>query len=414
MNVGIFTDTYLPQLSGVATSIETLRQQLEKQGHHVYIFTSTDPKAPERIDEPNVYRFASIPFVGFKERRVTYRGGLQVLEISKELNLDIVHTQTEFSLGLFGKSVARSLHIPVVHTYHTNYEDYTHYIFNGRIIRPGSVGVILKGYTYGLTGMIAPSEQTRSQLIDYGIKVPIEIIPTGVKVLHTDEEDQSVALRKELGLAPEIPIVLSLGRLAFEKNIEAVLESFAEILEEMPEARLIIAGDGPAESAIHDHAASLEIMDNVIFTGYVDHEKAYSYYCLADVFVSASESETQGLTYIEAMTGNTPVVAMHSPYLDTVITDDNLGTLVSDTDELVEPMRKYLIAAQKGQIIGDPKTRENILHEIDERTFGQRVEAFYQEAIAVYHEEDVEEAENADAEYARIFSRRIFRNRRND
>ncbi|MCM0583049.1 glycosyltransferase family 4 protein [Weissella diestrammenae] len=404
MNVGIFTDTYFPQLSGVATSIETLRKQLEANGHQVYIFTSTDPNAPEKGDEPNVYRFASLPFMGFKERRIAYRGAIQAQLIAKKLKLDIVHTQTEFSLGLIGKSVARAMHIPVVHTYHTNYEDYTHYVFNGRIIRPGGVAMIMRGYSRGLTGLVAPSEQTREQLLEYGIKAPIEIIPTGVKVQHTTDEDQSVALRQSLGLAPDALVMLSLGRIAFEKNIEAVLETFADILDDLPEARLIIAGDGPAEQAIQDHAAALEIMDKVIFTGYVSHDKAYSYYCLADVFVSASESETQGLTYIEAMTANTPVVAINSPYLDTVVTDENIGTLVRNVYELTAPVEKYLLAAQAQQVLGNPDIRETILHEIDERTFGARIIAFYQEAIAVYHEEeDLEAAEDADAEYARTF-----------
>ncbi|WP_057755994.1 glycosyltransferase family 4 protein [Weissella kandleri] len=405
MNVGIFTDTYLPQLSGVSTSIETLKNQLERLGHQVYIFTSTDPNVPENVAEPNVYRFASVPFVGFKERRVTYRGAIAAQEISKKINLDIVHTQTEFSLGLFGKSVARNLHIPVVHTYHTNYEDYTHYIFNGRIIKPGSVKVILRGYTRGLTGLVAPSEQTRTQLIDYGIKVPIEIIPTGVKVAHDVNENQSVALRKRLGIDVDSPVVLYLGRIAFEKNIEAVLESFTEILADLPNARLIIAGDGPAEEAIHNHATALEIMDQVIFTGYVEHEEAYSYYRLADAFISASESETQGLTYIEAMSADTPVVAMHSPYLDTIVTDPNVGTLVDTPDELTQPLKAYLLAKQNQQTVGNPAVRQQILHEIDERTFGKRIVAFYQEAIAVYHEEDLDEIADSDAEYARIFER---------
>jgi len=404
MNIGIFTDTYLPQLSGVATSIETLRAQLELNGHHVYIFTSTDPNAPEKTDERNVFRFASLPFVGFKERRLAYRGAIQAQLIAKKLRLDLVHTQTEFSLGLIGKSVARTLHIPVVHTYHTNYEDYTHYVFNGRILRPGGVAMIMRGYTRGLTGVVAPSEQTREQLLEYGIKVPIEIIPTGVNVVHQPEEDQSYALRKKFGLKADTPVILSLGRIAFEKNIEAVLETFANILEDLPTAHLIIAGDGPAEQAIQDHAASLEITNHVTFTGYIPHDEAFSYYRLADVFVSASESETQGLTYIEAMTAKTPVVAMSSPYLDTVVTDENIGTLVKDTYDLTAPIEKYLLAAQNQQVLGDPSVRASILHEIDERTFGERIIAFYQEAIAVYHEEeDLEAAENADAEYAQNF-----------
>ena len=286
MNIGLFTDTYFPQVSGVATSIQTLRRQLEANGHKVYIFTSTDPKVKKGTLEPNIYRFASLPFVGFKDRRITYRGAIQAVQLAKKLQLDIVHTQTEFSLGVMGKFVARQLKIPVVHTFHTNYEDYLHYIANGKIIRPGSVAVIARNYMAGMTGIISPSRQTYDTLMKYKVKAPIEIIPTGVNVLHSAAEDTSIALREKLGLKPETPVVLSLGRVAFEKNLDDALSVFAEALEEVPDAMFIIVGGGPAMSALQEHVSALEIDDHVIFTGEVNHNDVYGYYKMGDVFVS--------------------------------------------------------------------------------------------------------------------------------
>ena len=347
MNIGLFTDTYFPQVSGVATSIQTLRRQLEANGHKVYIFTSTDPKVKKGTLEPNIYRFASLPFVGFKDRRITYRGAIQAVQLAKKLQLDIVHTQTEFSLGVMGKFVARQLKIPVVHTFHTNYEDYLHYIANGKIIRPGSVAVIARNFMAGMTGIISPSRQTYDTLMKYKVKVPIEIIPTGVNVLHSAAEDTSIALREKLGLKPETPVVLSLGRVAFEKNLDDALSVFAEALEEVPDAMFIIVGGGPAMSALQEHVSALEIDDHVIFTGEVNHNDVYGYYKMGDVFVSASVSETQGLTFIEAVTADTPVVAIHSPYLDTIVTDENIGTLVDDSFGLLEPMVMYLKAKNR-------------------------------------------------------------------
>ena len=131
VNIGIFTDTYFPQVSGVATSIDTLRSQLEQKGHTVYIFTTTDLDVEKNVYERNVFRFASIPFISFTDRRIAVRGLFQSYQVAKELNLDIVHTQTEFSMGLIGKFVAKALKIPCVHTYHTMYEDYVHYITKG-------------------------------------------------------------------------------------------------------------------------------------------------------------------------------------------------------------------------------------------------------------------------------------------
>ena len=404
MNIGLFTDTYFPQVSGVATSIQTLQRQLEKRGHHVYIFTSTDPKVSKHMHEDNVYRFPSFPFVGFKDRRLTYRGAIQAVQLAKKLQLDIVHTQTEFSMGVIGKFVARQLKIPAVHTFHTNYEDYLHYVANGKIIRPGSVAVIARNFMAGMTGIISPSVQTFNTLTKYKVKAPIEIIPTGVNTQHDESEDISRALREALHLAPETPVVMSLGRVAFEKNIDDAISVFAEALLIVPEAKFVIVGGGPAMQALKEHVSALEISDSVIFTGEVHHDDVYGYYKMADVFISASTSETQGLTFIEAMTAETPVVAIHSPYLDTIVTDRNIGQLVDNSYELLDPLVMYLQAKQMDKVVGDPAARERVLHEIDERTFGQRVIDFYAEALVVYHEEEDEEAAEAnDVEYSKTF-----------
>ena len=140
MKIGLFTDTYFPQVSGVATSIKTLRDELIAQGHQVYIFTTTDPKAKDDDKENGIYRFPSIPFVSFTDRRIAIRGAFRAIKIAEKLQLDIVHNQTEFSLGVMGKVVAHHLNIPCLHTYHTMYQDYLHYIANVHILKPKDVG----------------------------------------------------------------------------------------------------------------------------------------------------------------------------------------------------------------------------------------------------------------------------------
>ncbi len=137
MKIGFFTDTYFPQVSGVATSIKTLKEELEKKGHKVYIFTTTDPNA--EMDEEDIIRMPSVPFVSFKDRRIVVRGMWYAYLIAKELELELIHTHTEFGAGLLGKMVGRKLQIPVIHTYHTMYEDYLHYIAKGKVLRPTHV-----------------------------------------------------------------------------------------------------------------------------------------------------------------------------------------------------------------------------------------------------------------------------------
>lgn len=415
MKIGLFTDTYFPQVSGVATSIKTLKEQLESKGHEVYIFTSTDPKVKKPTIEPHIYRFSSMPFIGFKDRRITYRGSFQALQIAKKLQLDLVHTQTEFSLGLMGKFVARQMKIPAVHTFHTNYEDYLHYVANGRLVRPADVAVMSRYFLNSMTAIISPSQQTFDTLMKYKVKAPVEIIPTGVKVAHNSSLDNSDELRTKLGLAQDTPVVMSIGRVAFEKNIDQALSVFSEVLHEVPDAKFVIVGNGPAMASLKDHAEAIGISASVIFVGEVNHDQIYGYYRLGDVFVSASTSETQGLTFIEAITADTPVVAMHSDYMDTIVVDDNIGTLVDEASEMIDPIVRYLFTKLNGEVVGDPTSRTSILHEIDERTFGKRIEDFYEFAFTLYHADaqTEEEEEDDDAEYARSFLH-PFRRKSND
>ncbi|MGX7051642.1 glycosyltransferase family 4 protein [Leuconostoc palmae] len=383
MNIGLFTDTYFPQVSGVATSIKTLKDALEAQGHQVYIFTSTDPKVSKNQFEPHIYRFSSVPYVGFKDRRLAFRGLIQAVEIAKSVNLDIVHTQTEFSLGLLGKFVARQLKIPAVHTYHTMYEDYTHYVAKGLLIGAKGVGTIMKAYMMGMSGVIAPSQLVQETLLKYGVKSPIRIIPTGISLPDTNASNND--LRHKFGFTETQPIILSLGRLAFEKNIALTISAFSELRQQYPEARLVIAGDGPARKSLEEQVSELSLTEQVVFTGMVDHESIADYYKMSNVFVSSSDTETQGLTFIEAMASNRPFVAIHSPYLDNLVDNEAIGTLVSDYDELLSGIKKYLLRPLTDM---DKKIRDMKMKDVDANTFASRVLNFYEFVLSEHHQPD--------------------------
>lgn len=221
MRVGLFTDSYLPQVSGVATSIQTLSTELEKLGHEVYIFTTTDENAD--VDhERNIIRLQSIPFVSLAERKIVIKGVFAAYLIAKDYHLDIIHTQTEFGMGILGKMVAQQLRIPVIHTLHTKYEDYVHYIAKGRLIRPSMVKYIIRNFLRGVEGIICPSEMVLDTVNGYGVIIPKRVIPTGIEVNRfkrpdiTEEEVQR--LRLKLGVKPDEIILLSLSRIAAEKK----------------------------------------------------------------------------------------------------------------------------------------------------------------------------------------------------
>ncbi|MCT8388673.1 glycosyltransferase family 4 protein [Leuconostoc holzapfelii] len=403
MNIGLFTDTYFPQVSGVATSIKTLKDALEAQGHQVYIFTSTDPKVSKNKFEPHIYRFSSVPYVGFKDRRLAFRGLIQAVEIAKSVELDIVHTQTEFSLGLLGKFVARQLKIPVIHTYHTMYEDYTHYVAKGLLIGPKGVGTLMKAYMASMAGVVAPSQLVQETLVRYGVKAPIRIIPTGVALPTPGVAHEN--LRDKFGFTPEQPVILSLGRLAYEKNVALTISAFSELLQTRPDARLVIAGDGPARKSLEEQVAELDLTTQVVFTGMVDHDDVTDYYDMCHVFVSSSDTETQGLTFIEAIASDRPFVAIHSPYLDNLVDDDAIGTLVSDYDELLAGIDKYLSYPQTSAA---QLRRRQKMQDIDANTFATRMLDFYHDVLSDYHSDESDDAYPTADEVG--YMKRILRN----
>lgn len=382
MNIGIFTDTYFPQVSGVATSIKTLRDELIREGHHVYIFTTTDPHADTKEDRSRgIYRFPSIPFVGFTERRLAVAGYIKVLRIARKLDLDIVHNQTEFFLGLMGKEVARELHIPCVHTYHTMYQDYLHYVANGKILKPSDVKKAVRVYMKHIDGIIAPSDRVLQTMADYGVDRPIRVIPTGVDLTKYQKPASSSdrnQLRKSLGYGPDTPLILSLSRLAYEKNIAEIIEAMPDIIAQCAEAQLLVVGDGPAKETLERQVREMNLGDHVQFIGQVDHDQVYRYYHIADVMVSASDSETQGLTYDEAVAADLPIVVMRSEYTDSLIDDPAIGFSFQKRADLVAGVLHYLTVNSSPE---DHAKRQKKLHNISAPVFVHRVLQFYRDCI---------------------------------
>ena len=233
MKIGFFTDTYFPQVSGVATSIKTLKEELEKNGHEVYIFTTTDPNADKL--EKDVIRMPSVPFVSFKDRRVVVRGMWYAYLVAKELELELIHTHTEFGAGILGKMVAKKLKIPLIHTYHTMYEDYLHYIAKGKVLRQSHVKYLSRLFANHTTGVVCPSERVIDTLRGYGVVTPLRVIPTGIdieKFKRADITNEDIEkLRQSLHIEKDQLMILSLSRISYEKNIQALVYGLPQIID---------------------------------------------------------------------------------------------------------------------------------------------------------------------------------------
>ena len=381
MNIGLYTDTYFPQISGVATSIRTLKDALERQGHNVFIFTTTDPNVEKGTVEPNVFRFSSIPFVSFTDRRIAFRVLFEATKVAKEVNFDIVHTQTEFALGTIGKYVAHQLDIPAIHTYHTMYEDYLHYILNGHLLRPYHVKQFVKSYLKNMDGCIAPSGRVEDLLKRYGVQIPIRVIPTGVD-LQGMNGDAERDVRQELGIDKDAPVILTLSRIAAEKKINHILNVMPAIVEEFPNIKFVIAGDGPDVKVLKEQVERLTLEDYVLFVGNVDHGDVGNYYRMADLFVSASDTETQGLTYIEALAAGTPCVVYDTDYTENIFDNDVFGRTFVTQKEMLQEIIELL---KKGHNRIPQDLLQNKLQKISSEQFATNVHDFYKYAICLLY-----------------------------
>ena len=307
--------------------------------------------------------------------------------MAKEVNLDIVHTQTEFALGTIGKYVAHQLDIPAIHTYHTMYEDYLHYILNGHLLRPYHVKQFVKSYLKNMDGCIAPSGRVEELLRRYGVQIPIRVIPTGVDI-QSMNSDANCDVRKDLGIDADAPVILTLSRIAAEKKINHILNVLPAIIEEIPNVKFVIAGDGPDVKVLQEQVERLTLEDYVIFAGNVDHGDVGNYYRMADIFVSASDTETQGLTYVEALAAGTPCVVYDTDYTENIFDKDIFGRRFNTQQEMQEEIIS-LLKQKRAKI--PQEILQNKLQSISSDQFATNVHDFYQYVIDHYqpkHEED--------------------------
>ena len=372
MRIGMFTDTYFPQVSGVSTSVKLLRDELVRQGHNVIIFTTTDPAAKPEI---GVVRLPSIPFVNYDDRRIAYSGFDRCLKIARQNDIEIIHTHTEFSLGMAGKYVASRMKIPNVHTYHTMYENYTHYILQGNLIHASHVRYLSKLYCNQTQGIITPSLITHDKLREYGISEKIEIIPTGVQ-MPKYLSDNRVDVRSELNLQETDVVLLSLSRVSKEKKINEVVAAYPEIKAQIPNVRLVIAGDGPILEDLKQLNEEQGL--DIVFVGGVDHDQVSRYYQMADLYINASDSESQGLTYLEAFANRLPIIARRNSYLESIMPNQNFGALFDEEQNLTEVTLDFLLRKETGEINSIDQSQ---LVELSSEFFGDRVSKFYQEVI---------------------------------
>ncbi|MDR1539092.1 MAG: glycosyltransferase family 4 protein [Clostridiales bacterium] len=384
MNIGIFTDTYYPHINGVVTSTRMLEKELNKRGHQVFIFTVSDPHVTYAA--PRVFRLPSMPFAFLPTHRVTFLYSPKLLVNIKRFHLDIVHTQTEFPMGIFGKIVSEFYKTPMVHTYHTMYEDYVHYVANGHLITPKMAQQYSRVFCNRAKVVIAPAEKTRDYLEDSGVIRPIHVIPTGLDfrpfAKENFQESQKAELRAELGIGSQDPVIVTVGRVAKEKSIDVLINQMPKLIEKLPNAKFVIVGPGPMLEQLKSQAAALGVKDSVIFTGEKPWESIPLYYQLGDVFAMASTSETQGLTYIEAMASKIPVVVKRDRSVEGVIIHGETGYCFEKDEDAADLLYRALTNREEAKFLAE-KCFERNSH-LSAEEFAKKVEEVYHEAQALH------------------------------
>ena len=384
LKILITTDLFTTETNGVVTSVRNLFDQLTQMGHDVKILTISDSIHSHR--DGAVYYIRSVPLkVVYPDLRMptSYHRNKLIQEII-DWKPDIVHSQCEFFSFQFAARISRITGAPIVHTYHTLYEQYlTSYVIPSKRLGDYLAKVLSRQRLKRVSTLVAPTRKVENTLQGYGIQAPINVVPSGISLEQHHQrlsQEERLQRRRELGIRDDDQVLINLGRLGGEKNLGELIGLFAEARQTEPGLKFLIVGDGPARPALEQQAKELGVAQDVIFTGMVEPCQVQNYYQLGDVFVSASTSETQGLTYIEAAANGLPLLCRQDDCLDDVLEEGRNGYEYTNAEEFLHAI---------DAVIHDEKWRtdaarrsEEIAAAYDKKAFGEAMENIYESVLS--------------------------------
>lgn len=381
MKILITTDLYTTETNGVVTSVKNLTDELLAKGHDVRILTLSETTKSRKSG--NVYYVRSMPFKIYPDVRMPLSLHHKLIKELIKWKPDIIHSQCEFFTLTFAKYISKHTGAPIVHTYHTMYEQYVKYLIPVKRVGKRVVSSVSRMRMKKVKTVIAPTYKVETALRGYGIKNDISIIPSGISLKqhqHRLSDEERKQRRHDLGIDDNKTVLLNLGRLGTEKNVEELLNFFAEAVKTNENLIFLIVGDGPAKKDLEKQAKELRISDKVIFTGMVDPKEVQYYYQIGDIFVSASTSETQGLTYVEAAANGLVLLCRSDLCLQNVLIQGENGYTYEHASEFIKYLETIL---SNPQWYSSASQRSmEIAATFDTASFGDNVEDVYNTVIS--------------------------------
>ena len=384
MKIGIFTDAYEPHISGVTTGIKMLKEALEKMHHEVYIVTANLDGKGFKYDKKNKIIYITGIKTGIYQTKLTGIYSSKAMRIIKSWHLDVIHSQTEFGVGYFSRIVAKKLNIPVVHTYHTLYEDYVHYVTHGHFnnfAKKLAIKITKYYCEKKCDELIVPTDKIKDLFVNkYGIKKYANVIPTGIDIdkfqVNEEMKKEITKIKKKYKIKDTDFVIGSVGRIAPEKSFDKLLYNIKDMVKVNNNIKVMLVGGGPELENLQKLTKELKLDNFVIFTDKVDYSLVPIYFNIFDVVVSFSTTKTQGLTIIEGLAASKPTICTDDESFKAMIEHNYNGYLFKNDNEF----KHYIF-----KLMNDGKLYKEMSINARNSTYKYSKEVFASDILKVYH-----------------------------
>jgi len=384
MKIGIFTDAYEPHISGVTTSIKMLKTALEKMHHEVYIVTANLDNNKFIYDKKNKIIYLPGIKTGIYETKLTGIYSKKAMKIIKEWNLDVIHSQTEFGVGYFSRIVAKKLSLPIVHTYHTLYEDYVHYVTHGHFdnfAKKLAIKITKYYCEKRCDELIVPTDKIKDLFINkYNIIKQVNVIPTGIDIdkfkITPSMKKNIQTIKNKYKIKDTDFIIGSVGRIAPEKSFDKLFYNIKDMIKVNTNIKVLLVGGGPDLDNLKELTKKLNLENYVIFTDKIHYDLVPTYFNIFNVVVSFSKTETQGLTIIEGLAASKPTLCIEDDSFRSMIEPNYNGYLFKNDTEF----KDYIF-----KLMNDQKLYKDMATNARNSTYKYSKEVFAADILKVYH-----------------------------